>query len=80
MSAHKSHRRREAILAIVDTRSLQRPIGLLFGRNDEDLDPWLEVALVTGRKGDDRGLGRNDDLLLSVLVLHAQRRGAQRNR
>src|SRR3981081_4149559 len=69
----KSHRRSEAILAIVDTRSLQRPIGLLFGRNDEDLDPWLEVALVTGRKGDNRGIGRDDNLLLSILVFKRQR-------
>ena len=64
----KLHRRREAILAVGDTRRLQRSISLLFGRNDEDFDPWLEVALVTGRKGDDWRIGRNGDLLLPVFV------------
>src|SRR5262245_8149084 len=62
------HWRREAILAVGDTRGLQRSVSLLFGRNDEDFDPWLEVALVTGRKGDDWGVRWNGDLLFPVLV------------
>src|SRR5262252_8479765 len=67
------HRRRKAILAIVDTRGQQRPVGLLGRGRDEDLYPGLEIALVARRKGDDHGPSRHYDFLLADLVLQGQR-------
>ena len=47
----------------------ERAVGLLGGAGDEDLGAGLELVLAAGRVGHDRGLGRDDDLLLAVLVL-----------
>src|ERR1019366_4234783 len=63
-----SHRRRQSILAIRDTWSLQGSIRLLF-RSDKDLGPRFKVAPVASDVGDDRGVGGYKNLLFSILVL-----------
>src|ERR1019366_5049653 len=67
-----SHRRRQSILAIRDTWSLQSSVSLLFRSGDENLGPRLKVVPVPGDIGDDSGLGGHKQLLFSILVLDGQ--------
>src|ERR1700730_9895257 len=53
-------------------RRLQGSITLLRGE-DKNFDPRLEFALVTRYVGDDRDISRNNNFLLSTLVLYGQR-------
>src|SRR5271155_3831461 len=67
------HRRREPILAEIHTCGLQCSIRLLRRRGDEYLGSRHEFTPVAHDIGDNRRIRRDDDLLLSVLVLQCER-------
>src|SRR6266571_3595875 len=73
VSEPPSHWRREPVLAIIDARRLQAAVRLLFRRGDEDLCSGLDLAFVARDIGDDRGLRRNHDFVVAILVFHGQR-------
>jgi hypothetical protein len=72
-----SHRRRKTILAVVHARRLKCSIRQLFRGTDENLDPRLQVSLVTRHEGDNGSTRRDDDLILTVLVFDRQRSGGR---
>src|SRR5512132_570188 len=69
-----SHRRHEAVTADIDTRRRQRPIWLLGCTVDDKVSTRLKLALVARSGGDNRRIGRNNHLLLPILVLDHDRR------
>src|SRR3954447_20269438 len=80
-SLSRSHRWRHAA-SDIDRRRLEGAVRLLGGPHDDDLRTRLDLALLARRIGDDRRLGRDDDLFLSILVfdhdllaIHAGHRG-----
>src|SRR5271167_4251707 len=50
-----SHRRRQSVLAVGNTRGLHRAISVLLAGADENLGARLEIALVAHDVGHDRG-------------------------
>src|SRR5436190_17829847 len=64
----RSHWRSEAVSAVVHARRLQRAIRELLRCPDENFRSRLELALVARRVGDNGRIGRNDQLLLALLV------------
>src|SRR6516165_1153 len=67
-SACGLHRRRQAILAVGNVGDVERAVGQFRRGGDEHLRTGLELGLARGLVGDDRGLGRDLDLLLLRLV------------
>jgi len=68
----RSHWRCYSIPADPPRTALQHSVGL-FGCDDEDFCPRLEIGLVSRHVGDNGRIGGNKDFLFPVLVLQRQR-------
>src|ERR1700674_5036498 len=65
--ARPSHRRRQPVAADTDAVGFELAIRQLFGEGDH-LGAGLQVGFVGRHIGHDRGVRRNHDFLLAVLV------------
>src|SRR5579863_6150042 len=65
------HRWDEPVLANEDKGGVDRFVALV-GTAGDDRRAWLEIGPRAGLKRDDRGLGVDDDRLLSALVRHGE--------